>query len=171
MLPEPVRTESLDLLRQYADAAVDLADEVPDSAAFDADVDRIAELQRALWATAGAAVAADDRGVVSRLYVESLNRTIDIHATRVASLRNRVPSTVVILQVIGGSMALGASALYLTLLGRGVVTPLAAAFVVLLILLISFDLDRPHRGFITVPLAPLTDVRESMDEPPAAGGS
>jgi hypothetical protein len=41
---------------------------------------------------------------------------------------------------------------------------------VILILFISFDLDRPQRGFITVPVAPLVDVRASMDQPPAASG-
>jgi hypothetical protein len=35
---------------------------------------------------------------------------------------------------------------------------------------ISVDLDRPQRGFITVPFAPLTDVRASMELPPATGG-
>ena len=40
----------------------------------------------------------------------------------------------------------------------------------MLILFISFDLDRPQRGFITVPIAPLVDVRATMDQPPAAAG-
>ena len=53
---------------------------------------------------------------------------------------------------------------------RGLITSLAAATVVVLIMLISFDLDRTQRGFITVPYAPLVAVRDSMDEPPAATG-
>ena len=36
LLAEPSRTSSLDLLRQYADLAVDLADQVPDSDRFEA---------------------------------------------------------------------------------------------------------------------------------------
>ena len=74
------------------------------------------------------------------------------------------------LQVVGSAIALGVLSLYLTLLGRGVVTSLVAAFVVILILFISFDLDRPNRGLITVPDGPLVNVRESMDQPPAAAG-
>ena len=35
-------------------------------------------------------------------------------------------------------------------------------------LLVIFDLDRPHRGLITIPDGPLVAVRESMDAPPAA---
>jgi hypothetical protein len=169
MLAEPSRTASLELLRQYADVAVDLADHVPDSAPFDDDVNRIAELQRALWSAAGNTVAADPVGTAPRLYVESLNAMIDSHTDRVTSLRNRVPQTVVVLQVVGSTIAIGVLALYLALLGRGLVTSLVAAAVVFLILLISLDLDRPHRGLITVPDSALVAVRDSMARPPAAG--
>ena len=112
----------------------------------------------------------DPTGTAPRLYVETLNEMIDTHTSRVSSLRNRVPSTVVMLQVVGSAIALGVLSLYLTLLGRGIVTSLVAAVVVILILFISFDLDRPQRGLITVPYGPLVSVRESMDQPPAATG-
>jgi hypothetical protein len=167
MLAEPSRRTSIELLRQYADVAVDLADQVPDSDRFDDDVERIGELQRALWSAAGDAVAADPNGTAPRLYIDSLNAMIDSHTDRVTSLRNRVPGTVVVLQVLGSTIAIGVLALYLALLGRALVTSLVAASVVVLILFISFDLDRPHRGLITVPDSALVTVRESMDQPPA----
>jgi hypothetical protein len=168
MLAEPTRTSSLGLLSQYADVAVDMADRVPDSARFDEDLRRIDELQRALWSDAGDAVSADPTGTAPRLYVESLNAMIDSHTDRVTSVRNRVPSTVVLLQVLGSTVAVGVLSLYLALLGRGLATSLAAATLVILILFISVDLDRPHRGLITVPDAPLVAARRSMDPPPAA---
>ena len=170
LLAEPVRTTSLALLELYADAAVDLADQVPDTAQFDDDVTRIADLQRDLWATAGDAVRADPAGTAPRLYIETLNSMIDTHTSRVASLRNRVPGPVVVLQVLGSAVAIGVLSLYLTLLGRSVTTSLVAAAVVIVILFISFDLDRPQRGFITVPIGPLADVRASMAQSPAATG-
>jgi len=170
MLAEPSRTLSLGLLHQYVDAAIDLADQVPDTDRFDEDVTRISELQRQLWAAAGDAVVADPTGTAPRLYVESLNAMIDTHTNRVTSLRNRVPNTVMVLQVVGSAIAVGVLALYLALLGRGLITSLAAATVVVLIVFISFDLDRPQRGFITVPSAPLIDQRASMQLPPAADG-
>jgi hypothetical protein len=43
----------------------------------------------------------------------------------------------------------------------------AVAFVVL-ILFVSYDLDRPQRGLITVPFKVLVDARAAMDLPPAA---
>jgi len=170
LLAEPERTTSLSLLEMYGDETVDLAQQVPDSEAFDADAARIEELQRDLWGAAGDAVTADPVGTAPRLYLETLNDMIDAHTDRITSLRNRVPTPVILLQLAGSALALGVLSVYLTMLGRGLVTSLAAGAVVILILFISFDLDRPQRGFITVPPAPLVAVRASMDQPPAADG-
>jgi hypothetical protein len=41
---------------------------------------------------------------------------------------------------------------------------------VTLLLLVIFDLDRPTRGLIRVPDAPLVALRKSMALPPAAHG-
>lgn len=168
LLAEPYRGTSLGLFINYADAAIVMAEEVPDTAPFDHVITEIEDIQRALWGTAGEAVAEDPIGTAPRLYVEALNEMIDTHSERVASLGNRVPSTVMVLLVTGSAIALGVLALYLTMLGRGLLTSLLAAIVVILILFVSFDLDRPRRGLITVPERPLVDVRESMDLPPAA---
>ena len=69
---------------------------------------------------------------------------------------------------IGAATALGLLAFYLALLGRSVWPVLLAATLVGFLLLVTFDLDRPRRGLITVPSTPLTDVRASMDLAPAA---
>ena len=170
LLAEPTRSASLDLLVRYADAALAFADHVPESAELRAASARIDELQRELWRLAGNAVTADPVGSAPRLYVETLNEMIDAHSDRLASVRNRVPPTVLALQLFGAAVALGALALYLALLGRGLLMSLVATVVVLLILFISFDLDRPNRGLITVPDRPLVDARASMDQAPAATG-
>jgi hypothetical protein len=170
MLAEPSRTTSLDLLRQYADIAVDLANQVPNSEGFTVDVTEIGNLQRQLWSAAGDAVRADPQGTAPRLYIETLNAMIDSHTDRVTSLRNRVPGTVLLLQVSVSAIAIGVLALYLALLGRGLITSLVAAAVVILILFISFDLDRPHRGLITVPDSALVATQAAMNQPPAATG-
>ena len=46
----------------------------------------------------------------------------------------------------------------------------AGSLLVVLILLVIVDLDRPRRRFVIVPRAPLTALRASMNEVPAAGG-
>jgi hypothetical protein len=103
-----------------------------------------------------------------RLYVETLNEMIDMQTVRVSGLNNRVPSAVLAIEVIGASVALGLLALYLAMLARGVVSVVLAAALVSVLLLITFDLDRPTRGLVEVPDTPLVQLRASMELPPAA---
>ena len=170
LLAEPSRSRSLELLKRYADAAIVFADVVPATDRFDEVAAQMDGLQRQLWGEAGDAVRDGPQATAPRLYLESLNDMIDTHTARTASLRNRVPSTVMLLQLIGSAVALGVLSLYLALLGRGLTTALVSAAFVFLILYISFDLDRPHRGFITVPYSALEHARASMELPPAAEG-
>jgi hypothetical protein len=81
-----------------------------------------------------------------------------------------VPPAFLWLETAGAAVALGLLAAYLAILGRGVVAVLLAAGLVTLLLLVTFDLDRPTRGLIRVTATPLTDLRASMDLPPAATG-
>ena len=105
-----------------------------------------------------------------RLYVETLNEMIDQQTVRVAALNNRVPGAVLAVELGGAAIALGLLAFYLSLLGRGMVTVVLAAGLVTVLLLVTFDLDRPTRGLIRVPDTPLVSLRASMALPPAATG-
>jgi hypothetical protein len=164
LLAEPERSDTLILFEQYTDAAIALAEVVPDTAQYRERVADVEALQGQLWALAGEAVAADPVGTVPRLYLEVLNDVFDTHTERVASLGNRVPTPVMLLLVLGSAAALAALAYFLTLLGRGAATSLITGAVLLVILLVSFDLDRPQRGFIRVPDQALVELRESMDQ-------
>ena len=90
---------------------------------------------------------------------------IDMQTVRVSALNNRVPSAVLLFEVIGAAVGLGLLALYLAVLSRGVVTVVLAAAFVSMLLLVTFDLDRPTRGFVTVPDTPLVALRASMELP------
>ena len=167
-IAEPQRTQSLALLRTYNDLAIRLAYEVPESSAQKATSADQGRLQQSLWRLAGEAL--NERPVASapRLYVDSLNAMIDQQTVRIAGLNNRVPDAVLWLELLGAALALGLLALYLAVLGRGFVTVIAAAILVSLLVLVTFDLDRPTRGLITVPATPLIAERATMILPPAA---
>ena len=163
--PSPRAARSATLLKEYTDAAIDVADAVPGTGSYREAVAHVERLQGDLWALATDAVSADPVGTGPRLYTETLNNMFDTHTSRVASLGNRVPTPVMILLVLGSAVAVGVLAFYLTLLGKGLATSLITAGVVLIILFVSFDLDRPQRGFIQVPDAALVQLRESFDQP------
>jgi hypothetical protein len=169
-LREPVRSESLDLLRRYTDQAIRYSETVPGSRAQELAIAEAEALQRRLWRLAGEALAASPTASAPRLYVETLNEMIDMETVRISALRNRVPSTVLVIELIGAAVALGLLAMYLAILARGIVTVVLAAVFVAVLLLVTFDLDRPTRGLIQVPDTPLVALRASMDLPPAARG-
>jgi hypothetical protein len=170
-LSEPTRSESLELLRRYADARIALSESVPDSPKFQAASRSSIDIQNRLWGLAGDALNTAPTASAPRLYVESLNEMIDAHTTRVAALENRIPTPVLWLQVLASALALGVLGMFLASHERGVLMALLAAGLLAVMLLVIFDLDRPHRGLITVPDGPIVAVRESMNAPPAALGS
>jgi hypothetical protein len=126
-------------------------------------------LQRQLWSLAAQAVQQQPVATAPRLYEDSLNAMIDEQTVRVAGLSNRIPTEVVLLEIIGAAIALGLLGLHVGVLGRGMVAVLLAAAMVAMLLYVIFDLDRPTRGLIQVPDTPLIQLRASMDLPPAAG--
>ncbi len=170
LIAEPARTRSLDLLRRYTTLAVTVASEVPSSPAMLRTTASEGLLQRRLWRLAGQSLAVAPVASAPRLYVDSLNSTFDQQSVRLAALNNRVPGAVLGLEVVGAAVALGLLALHIAILGRGLLPMLAAAALVTLLLLVTFDLDRPTRGLIKVPATPLVAVRASMALPPAAHG-
>lgn len=169
-LAEPVRSRSLELLRRYTDLAIRLSSEVPESSAVERTTAAEDVLQRRLWSLAGQSLVAAPVASAPRLYVDSLNATIDQQTVRISALNNRVPGAVLALEVIGAAVALGLLGMYLAVLGRGLVPMVLAAVLVTMLLLVTFDLDRPTRGSITVPDTPLKTLRASMALPPAANG-
>lgn len=171
LLSEPTRTESMVLLQRYADDALALARSTPGSEPFDEHVAELQHLQRDLWALADDAVRSSPEGTAPRLYVDALNAMFDVHTDRVASLYNGVPSAVVALEILASAIAVGVLSLYLATLGRSLISALLTAGLIVVILFVTFDLDRPRRGFITVPDGPLVDLEASMTLPPVAAGS
>jgi hypothetical protein len=169
LIAEPARTRSIALLREYTDLAIRLAHDVPSSSGMRRTAAEEGVVQRRLWRLAGEALDADPVASGPRLYVDSLNTMIDMQTVRISGLNNRVPGAVLALEVTGAAIALGLLGLFLSVLGRGLLPIVFAAALVSMLLLVTFDLDRPVRGLITVPATPLESLRASMELPPAAG--
>jgi hypothetical protein len=167
-IAEPQRSRSLELLRTYNDLAIRVTYEVPGSAALNATAAEQSDIQRRLWRLAGETMNRSPLASAPRLYLDSLNEMIDQQTVRLSGLSNRVPSAVLLVELLGAAFALGLLAMYLSMLGRGLVPVIAAAVLVSFLVLVTFDLDRPTRGMITVPATPLLAEREVMRLPPAA---
>ena len=170
-LSEPMRTSSLDLLKDYTDTSIALSESVPGSADADAAVTAGQEIQRQLWGLADDALDEAPTASAPRLYVETLNEMIDMQTVRVAALGNRVPTPILAVEVFGAAVALGLLGFYLAMIGAKRVRRGPGRLLVSSLILVTFDLDRPTRGLIQVPERPLVNLRASMELPPAASWS
>jgi hypothetical protein len=169
-LAEPMRSDSLGLLEEYTELGIVIADTKPESAAATAAIAASDDVERELWRLAGQALDDAPQDTAPRLYVESLNESFDSRVERVAGLANRVPTPVLVVEVTGAALALALLGLHLAVLGRGALVSMLAAVLVGLLLVVTFDLDRPTRGLITVPDSTLRSTLATMQEGPVTGG-
>ena len=100
-IAEPQRSASLALMRRYTDVELRLSHSIPSSPPARATVADSSQIQRRLWNLAGQALDGAPIANSTRLYVDSLNSMIDAQSVRVASRSNRIPSEVLILEIVG----------------------------------------------------------------------
>jgi len=159
LLPQPQRTETARLLREYVDVRVrgvqeQMTEEV---------LGRSAELQELIWAEAVKA-AEKKRDPITGLFIQSLNETIDVHAKRVlVGMRSRIPTSIwaglyglAILGMASMGYQAGLSATRHSPAMLGLVLGFA------LVLLLIADLDRGFEGFLTVSQQPMIELQNMM---------
>ena len=120
-------------------------------------------MQNRLWAIATAVSAQDTHALPVSLFVQALNDTIDLQATRLAATRNIVPETVVLLLL---AVAIAAAAIvgYNSGLSnrRQLFAGVTLIVLITLIVWVLIDLDRPARGLILVSQQSMSDLQQSL---------
>jgi Protein of unknown function (DUF4239) len=159
MIPEQMRTDSRNLLREYVDVRLKGVQQ-PDQ--LEHALARSEELHNQLWSLAVAATE-KERSPMTSNYVQSLNQVIDMHATRLMALRSRVPAVIwivlyllgfLVMVLIGYQSAVANSRRSLAAI------PLILGFS--LVLYLIADLDRPGKGMLQVSQEAMIDLRNSM---------
>jgi len=164
LLPEPHRTETLKLLRNYVQLRVDIVRSGASLAEAAAAIDQSNMIQEALWQQTIAIAAKDKAMIPTGLFVTSLNGMIDDQGKRLAALRARMPNFVLLtlfsIAAVAGGFAGFASGLDAkrTRLPIYVMAVLISAVIYLIL-----DLDRPSSGFITNNQQPIIDAASTID--------
>jgi len=162
-LPEPARTDSRELLREYVPLRINVADRQQLAANFA----RSTEIHDGLWAIAEDLARDTPDSVVLGLYIDSLNDTIDLHSKRAtAIIYARVPETVVVLLIVLAALTLGMVGYSAGLTRRRSFLGAAVLVIVLsAVLTLVVDLDRPRDGFLQVSQQPLIDLQDQIGPP------
>lgn len=161
IIPEPMRTEARNLLREYVDVRLE---GVQQPGKLEQAIARSEELQDRLWSQAVAATE-KERSPMTSLFVQSLNEVIDLHATRMmAGLQSRVPAVIWIALYLLGFLAmviLGYQSRLANSRRSIAIIALILGFSVVLVLIA--DLDRPGHGMLQVNQQAMIDLRRSMN--------
>lgn len=162
LLPAEPAAAARASLREYTDARVVASVHAEDDERR-AALARVPALQDRLWEHARRAAAADPGPVASGLFVQAVNDVIDAFGRRGAMLERHVPEVVLLL--LYATFLLAAA---IVGYGAGIAghrPSLTSHMMVLLIVILVFivlDLDRPRRGLVQVSQQSLVDLQSAM---------
>lgn len=166
LLPEGARVTVKDLLKLYVDMRLDYNKYGLDPERVGLIIQREEEIQKQLWAQAMAA-ASERRDALTALFIDSLNQLIDLESKRATSLENHVPETILILLFAVAALAMGVTGYSCGLAGRRNIFPVSiAALLIVSVILVVIDLDRPRRGLIRVSQHSMVELKKSLENSP-----
>lgn len=165
MLSEPARTQSMDLVRRYADVRTSWLNAKDPIAARNAAIAESTSIQNQLWQIAVPLAQQAPSPIIS-IYAQTLNDLIDLHEKRVAAGANRIPSTIWAMLIL-----LGAVTCLVVGLGqrrRVIISMTVPPLMIAVVMALIADIDTPRRGSITVSQGSLVRLQEGIkSEQPA----
>jgi hypothetical protein len=165
LLPEPHGGEIRKLLREYAGVRVAVFQEPK---RLREGLSKSEELHDRLWDQASAIARADLDSRIGALFIESLNKVIDLHTTRVTvGFLHRIPSSIWIALYLVAILSMAALGYQFGLSGGSglqICLVLALAFSVVIVLI--EDLDRPGEGSLRVSQKPMIELQQKLDANP-----
>ena len=165
LLPEPNRNQAQRLLKDYLKLRVAAGSFALDNH-DDRDplLERAAHLQEQIWQEAMQATLQQPNSATSGIFTQAINSMIDTYGVRIAELNRHVPELVLLL-LYGSFIITGGIIGYTAGIGRHRPAIASYIMVALVVLLMSMviDLDRPRRGFITVNQHSLIDLNDALN--------
>lgn len=164
LLPPSIRSEVQTLLRNYLDERVQEGTiPLSQEAERQALLAKASQDQDALWRYAVQAAEEDKSPTTSGLFIQSLNELIDSYGRHNAALDRHVPEVVLLLLYGTFLMTWGIVGYAAGIAGHRVSS--AAYIMLVLVLLVVFiiiDLDRPRRGLIEIDQSSLTSLQAAI---------
>lgn len=165
LLPDSVRPQIQDAIKQYVSVRMQSSTiSLDQQTERQALLNRAVELQASLWDQAIQVSTSDPNPVTSGLFLQSLNELIDNYSIRLAEIDRHIPELVLVLLycafIVTGGM-IGYTA------GLANHRPAFATYImVMLIILLLFmiiDLDRPRSGIIRVSQQGMIELNETIN--------
>ena len=164
LLPEPHKSESRKLLREYVEMRLEMPKLFGDPDRLRTLETRIRSLQQSLWSHAEALAKEDRSSEMYALFASSLNEVFQIHNKRVIiGAQQRIPFLVwVVLMIVTIISTLGVGFQFGLAGNRSLIANLLLALTFALVMTLIFDLEQPGKGLIDVSQQPMYDLHERL---------
>jgi CDP-diglyceride synthetase len=160
LLPEPVRQEMRQALRDYTTQRIAFYD-AKDETARTRSIVAAEKLHVRLWD--GFSSAAKATPGHATVLLPPLNELIDLHGSRLAAARRHMPSVLLGLLLVCSLISVAAVGYGCGVAGkRNVVLTTALSFLIAGVLWAIIDMDHPRQGLIRVGQQPMLDLQESL---------
>ncbi len=165
LLPDETASEVASLLSDYVDVRLEGGGiDMANPARREEIAARTLQLQAQLWQVVIDAAASDLPPAKTSLVIQALNQMIDAYGKRQAQLDKHVPEVVLLLLfvifIVAGTI-LGAAAGLAG--GRPLLATVSMTSLIVLVIFIVIDLDRPRRGLIQVDQSSMSALRLQID--------
>jgi ribose/xylose/arabinose/galactoside ABC-type transport system permease subunit len=162
LLPKPYDSLAYSLLQQYVDLRLKISTndltKIEERTSINKETD---ELQKKIWETSIKAAEIDPRPVTTGYFITSLNDVIDSRGERNAILQRHVPEVILFLLflvfIINGALMGYSSGLGLK---RAYIPTVMLTILIVMVVFIIIDLDRPKRGLIKVKQDSLIELKK-----------
>ena len=162
LLPEPEKTEISKLFRQYVDVRLEAAR----TGNLQAAISKSETLHDQLWLQAVAVGKKVPQPFPTGLFIQSLNEVIDVHSKRLRAVVDHVPTSILLLLFTVAIFGMGAIGYGCGLAnGYFIISRLAMAVLIAMVILAIIDLDQPGRGLIRVSQQSMTSLRDNINKP------
>lgn len=163
LLPTPYNSITYNMLQEYIDLRIEISSvDLTNTAKRKSINKKTDEIQNQIWGYSIKAAEIDPRPVTTGYFIASLNDAIDARGERNALLQRHVPEVILFLLffafIIGGALMGYNSGLSLK---RAYIPTVIFSLLLVLIVFIIIDLDRPKRGLIMVKQDSLIELKSS----------
>ncbi len=162
-LPRDAGSEVRRLLRDYLGKRLELLKAHGDAERVALAIERVDDLQIALWLRVRDAVVREPQNELNARLVESLNETIDLEGLQRAARAARVPRSVLVLVLVSTLLTAGALGYGFGIARRRVIVGIMTfCALVSTVVFTILDFDRPDRGLIRVNEGILESLHERI---------
>jgi hypothetical protein len=163
LLKEPERGKLRAVLREYVELRLSAASPDVDEATMQRKLDEVQAMHDSMLAIVKEAVDAGTPVMVP--LVNTLNEVTSSHAARLASGRDRLPTTVVLLLFLTALAAMALNGRHPGIAGGPRIgASVGFSVLVAMVVWVTLDLNQPQRGWITLSQEPYQRLLKGMSE-------